>query len=226
MPPDSVSYAHLDAGHRHVSSRCRPYDDTGDIQARHAVSGRPVRSHRRSESTTTRTTGKRPMRRRSRPASRSTPGLVYGVDYPETHSYRLSSASATTVDGRLRADGDHRRRYLPPRGAAHRYRDADRRLGSDHLRHGLHHRPADVGARCARAAAACLDCGTRSRVEALLKFVERGHAIVETLTADDLGRARERQPGADRRRGLAGTRKRSAAAACGCTSPTSCTTTR
>ena len=102
------------------------------------------------------------------------PGLVYGVDYPDDAELRVLQASATAVDGRLRADGDHRRRYLPPRGTAHRHLHADRRLGPHDLRAGLHR----SAGRCRRAMRSgrcgCSGCGTRSSRDALLKFVERG----------------------------------------------------
>ena len=195
------------AGTFHV---LQEYATVGPARRRHDVSGRSVPSSPPIRTTTTRPTGKRPMRRRSptgephrgrarvrrrlsrrRRASRTSASATRST--PPACRWRSSSR----IFAAARACAP-----IPPRRSTSRAHD---------LRHRLHHRAADVGARCARAAADVRALG-RASSRALLRFVERGAAIVATLTADDLGAHENGSEAPTGGRSLARTRKGTAAA--------------
>ena len=86
----------------------------------------------------------------------------------------------------MRADGDHRRRYLPPRGLR---TDTSTQIDVSDLTTCV---PGyiigrQMSARDALRPLRMFGLWDAVESDALLKFVERGHAIVATLTADDLG---------------------------------------
>ena len=87
-------------------------------------------------------------------------GLTYGVDYPVTQSSAFFSECAT-VDTACVPMATIVADICRRAGLRTDTFDTDRRLGSDDLRTGLHHRAADVGARCARAAAHVRALGRR-----------------------------------------------------------------